>query len=193
MNLWEVLPIPGSEANEFAMVQVFRRKSLLSVFPTSSAIILDNRNGRKRKRIQDRLFCLLCPGRAGKRILCIHEITAKHYYESNNETNESLQDNEHEEVEGYWKDVLLNEEKADLDKPVEKSATISYSSRYKRNVFSCVSEDKALTRILNTSDYVKDASPGKSDGTNFVGENEMLICFGCGYEARSSPETSFIH
>ena len=89
--------------------------------------------------------------------------------------------------------MLLNEEEADLDKPVEKSATTSYSSRHKRNVFSCVSEDKALARLLNTLDCAKDDSPGKSDGTIFVGEDEILICVGCGYEARSSSGTSFIH
>ena len=46
MNLWEVLPIPGGEANDFAMVQVFRRKALPSVLHTSSTVILDKCNGR---------------------------------------------------------------------------------------------------------------------------------------------------
>ena len=72
MNLWEVLPIAGSEANKFAIVHVFCRKGLSSVFPTSSAVILANCDGIKRKRIQDRLSCLLCPGRAGKRMMCTH-------------------------------------------------------------------------------------------------------------------------
>ena len=46
---------------------------------------------------------------------------------------------------------------------------------------------------MNTSDCAKDASPRKSDGTIFVGEDEMLIYVVCSYEARSSPGTSFIH
>ena len=69
----------GSDTN-VGMLQVIWREELSSVFPTSSTVILGSRPSIIQKRISDRIACLLFPGRAGHRIICAHEITARIYY-----------------------------------------------------------------------------------------------------------------
>ena len=79
--MWEYLSISRENYNDdLRVVHTYCPMEISSLFPTSTSVVLDNRQSRVRKRIAESLSCLLCKGRAVKRIMCLHEIAAKIFF-----------------------------------------------------------------------------------------------------------------
>lgn len=195
---WEIIEIPNKPNDNVRTFHVFKRAELSSIFPTSSTVILDTRASKSRKPISQRLFCVLCPGKASRRMLCVHESQAEKSISDNGIRHTSSVSDGEKEVEPYW-DAVLNDSETDIgDAAValvvssENDGNASkhfYESRKSRNVFACPSEDASLLRILRESLENKGQEGDRETGC-FVGIDDIVDCPECKYDARGSTSTT---
>ena len=93
--------LPTKDTVQIKIVRAFRREDLCSALFKSCAVILDNRPGRIRKHIKDKIYCIYAPGRADKRTLCNHVTMPKDCFATENSEvrpNSTIKKNN----ERYW-------------------------------------------------------------------------------------------
>ena len=146
-DVWEYLRVPRENYNDdVRVVHTYRRKEISSLFPTSTSVVLDKRQSRVRKRIAERLSCLLCKGITGKRMMWSHEIAAKIFFEGEDLSHGNLLLDMVDHADSYWDGVMAGGKQDSMER--EDCAIyigsngnlfdkVSFAFRQKRNFFIC--------------------------------------------------------
>ncbi len=72
-DLWTCIPVLEKKNDEVSIWQVFWRKHLSPEYPTSSVIFCDCRLKTAEKKLGERSWCVLCPGKPGTRMNCARD------------------------------------------------------------------------------------------------------------------------
>lgn len=159
LESWTCIDAPTTNSDNVKIWFVYRRMNLSSHFPTSSAVMFDNRESRAMKPLVTRLSCVLCSRNAGRRMKCAHEEaliksfsqSPPHMSEENNESRE-LED-------GIDELPTLNHNDG-----------VSYVSKMPRSVFACISEERTLMNIIKIS------SGESVDDSIEIGVDDEVYC-----------------
>lgn len=184
---WGTVRVPQGERDNMLIWQMFKRKQSSSFFSTSSALLYDNRSSRTGRLISGKLLCVLCPGRADKRMMCAHEAALGRRIAFNSRVDENESPSS----------IYAIEDDPDIaipDKPIAFERTpgigntpVQFSSLLPRRVFCCRGEDVRLMKILAFAygERLKD----RYDKKLFVGVDDLAICLKCEIDARVTVET----
>ena len=200
-DVWEYLRVPRENYNDdVRVVHTYRRKEISSLFPTSTSVVLYNRQSRVRKRMAERLSCLLCKGRAGKRMMCSHEIAAKIFLEGEDLSHGNIQIGRVNNADSFWDGVMAGRKQDSMERedcgiytgsngnPCDK---VSFASQQKRIAFICPQEEQSLLKILQYFFDNKGMDVNQGSNGPKAWEDSILECQGCHYDARTSKDTVF--
>ena len=180
---WSCLLAINLPNEDVQLYNVFKRHDMSSTFPTSCTVIFDRRVSKANDSMAQRLSCVICPGKCGKRMQCTHEsIVSKFISKSINETKtQHTIANASNMDDVYLETVMLDNDRNEIHSVDGTRENVSFASRHVRRVFACPTEESAIIDILKFASQITE-----KDNDVFVGVDQAVFCSNCKEDIREN-------